>query len=603
MPRFGFRLPPGVEEEEEEDMAVVAATTKRRGGREELAATGADLVLAIGADPVLLRGDALLGANADRLQASTVAALRSGHHATDAVALLGDGLHTDGAVTLRGGTPLRVAVVAAPGSPYFVHMYDQGHVMKMLSDPEIVKDVHLYVSKEKAGDDVAPPSKQFDIAPSNHLNESVLLQEGGVYAEGEGAEQLTLKRPQIDKEVRKRKRTSLPIVWNMPKGQRIVVKCNENSQPIGDEGAILGKFVGTVARNGGFCPLNINDWRDVKKNSGEETILQCVQTKFVYPRSCEKWILKSIGRDWRKYKSSLKDAFFKPAIEKNPNIKRKALYKLCPEDVDIDQWRGLVKFWKSKKGRALAEKNIISRSLVKNSHNAGTKSFACWSEDMDRLKNLITERPELAQNLNGRVAWEGDALQEVLGKEKIGQVHGMGLLPTPKQVYGWTPRYLKNINMTTTDGSPYEVEHDVWEEIAKMKEHIKRQYQIIEHMKNKEGHVNNEAEEVKDFFIPPFVCISVNSLLRFAGSKVVLKTSTYPNKRNVAYGTIHSTDPRTTVCGIELGAEFALVRIDQPLLDNEELVREVSDCKTIGEAYSSGYLIAWPSAFIREKDN
>ena len=40
------------------------------------------------------------------------------------------------------------------------------------------------------------------------------------------------------------------------------------------------------------------------------------------------------------------------------------------------------------------------------------------------------------------------------------------------------------------------------------------------------------------------------------------------------------------------------MRIDQPMLDNEELVREVSDCKTIGEAFSSGYLIAWPSAFV-----
>lgn len=77
-----------------------------------------------------------------------------------------------------------------------------------------------------------------------------------------------------------------------------------------------------------------------------------------------------------------------------------------------------------------------------------------------------------------------------------------------------------------------------------------------------------------------------------------MKTSTYPNKRNVAYGTIRSTDPRTKACGIELGAEFALVRIDQPLLDNEELVREVSDCKTIAEVFSSGYLIAWPSAFV-----
>jgi hypothetical protein len=47
-----------------------------------------------------------------------------------------------------------------------------------------------------------------------------------------------------------------------------------------------------------------------------------------------------------------------------------------------------------------------------------------------------------------------------------------------------------------------------------------------------------------------------------------------------------------------LGAEFVLVRIDEPIQDNEELVREVSDCKTIGDAFSSGLLIAWPSAFV-----
>ncbi|CAM0871348.1 unnamed protein product [Alopecurus aequalis] len=297
----------------------------------------------------------------------------------------------------------------------------------MLSDFETEKTVHLYVYKEKASNDVAPPRSRNDIAPSNHPNESVLLQDDGVSTEVE--KQLIVRRPQrqvrrskrlnvtqitdqrdeedghfnngeqditqgdesqtlededdrvhnqVHTEVVKRKRTSLPIVWNMPEGQRIVVKCNEESQPIGEEGAILGKFLDTIARNGGFCPLDINDWRDVKKNCGEETILQCVKTKFVYPASCEKWILKSTGRDWRKFKSSLKKTLFKPAIEKNPDIKRKALYKLCLDDVDRDQWRGLIKFWKSKKGRAITEKNIISRSLVKNSHNAGTKSYARW---------------------------------------------------------------------------------------------------------------------------------------------------------------------------------------------------------------------------------
>ena len=73
----------------------------------------------------------------------------------------------------------------------------------------------------------------------------------------------------------------------------------------------------------------------------------------MYPRSCEKWILKSIARDRRKFKSSLKKAIFDPVIKKNPDIKRKALYNLCPDDVDKDQWRGLVKFWNSKKGKVM----------------------------------------------------------------------------------------------------------------------------------------------------------------------------------------------------------------------------------------------------------
>ena len=118
------------------------------------------------------------------------------------------------------------------------------------------------------------------------------------------------------------------------------------------------------------------------------------------------------------------------------------------------------------------------------------------------MENLIAQQPELAQNANGRVAWEGDALQAVLGEEKSGQVHGMGLLPTPKQVYGRPPRYLKNINMTTSDVSPYDGEGDYREEIAKMKEQIRR----LEERNNKEGHGNVGIEEVYKLLFSSF-CI------------------------------------------------------------------------------------------------
>ena len=40
------------------------------------------------------------------------------------------------------------------------------------------------------------------------------------------------------------------------------------------------------------------------------------------------------------------------------------------------------------------------------------------------------------------------------------------------------------------------------------------------------------------------------------------------------------------------------MRIDEPITENEELVREVSDCKTICDAFDKGLSIAWPSAFV-----
>ncbi|VAI45575.1 unnamed protein product [Triticum turgidum subsp. durum] len=60
-------------------------------------------------------------------------------------------------------------------------------------------------------------------------------------------------------------------------------------------------------------------------------------------------------------------------------------------------------------------------------------------------------------------------------------------------------------------------------------------------------------------------------LWRQVASKVVSKTSTYPNKWNVAYATIRCTDPETRAGDIELGTDFACVCIDETILDNEVL--------------------------------
>ena len=88
----------------------------------------------------------------------------------------------------------------------------------------------------------------------------------------------------------------------------------------------------------------------------------------------------------------------------------------------------------------------------------------------------------MAQNTEGKVAWEGDALHQVLGEEKPGQVHGMGLLPVPKQFYGRTTRHFKDINIITVDESSSDVETHMLEEIKQLKEHARKQDKVIDEL-------------------------------------------------------------------------------------------------------------------------
>ena len=70
----------------------------------------------------------------------------------------------------------------------------------------------------------------------------------------------------------------------------------------------------------------------------------------------------------------------------------------------------------------------------------------------DDLKKLIGQQLDLADTSQGKVAWRGDALNRVLGEEKPGHVHGLGLVPNPNQVFDLsTSKRLKNINMTSLD--------------------------------------------------------------------------------------------------------------------------------------------------------
>ncbi|KXG38990.2 hypothetical protein SORBI_3001G271700 [Sorghum bicolor] len=452
-----------------------------------------------------------------------------------------------------------------------VLLEQDAEVMDMLNECESKKMVSLFVTKQRLATLVPTKSnKKPSISKPNKTK-------------GDG-----------DEVPNKRKGTVLPHVWDLPDGDRIVVRCNMLGQPIGKEGGLLGQFLGTIARNGGYCPVGAKDWRQVKKKNAK-TIIQYIQTKFLYPRSCEKWIFKSIGRDWRKYKATLKKTLF------NPKKKKSVLKKRCPSDIEEDEWEALVNYWKSREGKALSEKNKISREMKKTTHTAGTKSYARWSEEMVQLENLLDTQPELAQNSEGGVAWEGDALHQVLGEEKAGQLHGMGLLPVPKQVYGRRTHHFKDINIVSLEGSSSDVDTHMLEEIRQLKEHSRMQDKVIEELKNNQRHHENQEATMGNCAMSDHNNSqnhAVNSN-RKVGSTVLLMTSKYPNKAHVAYATLLSTDPEAMVDGVKIGSQFYRVRIDHPITKDEPLVRPMPGCKNIGDAHAKGVSIAWPSMFVQ----
>ncbi|CAN6293953.1 unnamed protein product, partial [Urochloa humidicola] len=182
----------------------------------------------------------------------------------------------------------------------------------------------------------------------------------------------------------KRGKTKLKDIWNLPRGTRIVVDCNEFNQPIGVEARILGKFLGMLARNGCLCSLSYKDWRlligkkenNTNEQKNKKDILKQVKMRFLYACRMEKWILKTIGERWRQHKSNLKSIYF------DVNKSKEVNYSNAPKDVIPDQWIALVDHWMTQKAQDMSEINRINCAHKKSTHTAGPKSFARNREEL-----------------------------------------------------------------------------------------------------------------------------------------------------------------------------------------------------------------------------
>ncbi|XP_019246387.1 PREDICTED: uncharacterized protein LOC109226035 [Nicotiana attenuata] len=169
-------------------------------------------------------------------------------------------------------------------------------------------------------------------------------------------------------EKRKRVKTLMPSVHGRKERKLIVV--NENNQPIGptdDVVAELGSFLGTLARNAAFCPLNVFNWRKLQT---KEDMWKYIKGKYGIPDASKKWVFESIQNAWRKYKNQLFSDHYKPYENDELRMEKRSV------DVPESQFRDLLNYWNSDAYNKSSQTNTENHKKLKYPHTAGKRSFA-----------------------------------------------------------------------------------------------------------------------------------------------------------------------------------------------------------------------------------
>ncbi|XP_060172400.1 uncharacterized protein LOC132603390 [Lycium barbarum] len=171
----------------------------------------------------------------------------------------------------------------------------------------------------------------------------------------------------------KRKRGGTQMQSVHGRSERKLIVLNELHQSIGPIEAIvkeLGSFLGTLARNGTFCPLNVFKWKKLKTH---DDMWNYTLEKYDIPKVAKEWTLRTIQLAWRKYKNGLKKKhYYRYANDELRMAKR-------PKEVSESQFKALLEYWNSDAAQDMSRKNTENKKL-RYPHTVGKTSFAIIHE-------------------------------------------------------------------------------------------------------------------------------------------------------------------------------------------------------------------------------
>ncbi|XP_020090590.1 uncharacterized protein LOC109711781 isoform X1 [Ananas comosus] len=295
-------------------------------------------------------------------------------------------------------------------------------------------------------------------------------------------------------ELSKRKRGCTKLLKIFKRESPKSVKFNKYGQPIGKTATTLSNFLGLIARNGRVTSLQYKDWRMVPATI-KDTIWLIVQKKFIIPVSGKRWVMMSVGKKWREFKTRLKKHNYDPYKTYQERIAHR------DDRVAPNEWEYLIKYWSSEVGQERCAKNKTSRAKQTTTHTSGTKSFARVRAEMAKENNKIlpkrhevyirththkngepmdsckkeigqiNEISALYSDIAGKKASRDDLFARILGEDKRNTIRSYGLGVAATKVFGLDPTRAECLRMLSESENEHEKErHEMQQQLDNMKQ-------------------------------------------------------------------------------------------------------------------------------------
>ncbi|CAN1127549.1 hypothetical protein LINPERPRIM_LOCUS29703 [Linum perenne] len=241
-------------------------------------------------------------------------------------------------------------------------------------------------------------------------------------------------------EVEKKAGENLKIVVHFPSGK----------DPPGDEGQLLNRYIGDVAKDTGFLPVSAYEWRLVERSLKEDYWRTFFEPRFyIAPeewRRGKKYILRKSGDAWARNRCRLFDHYYSASRSLDDNL------RATPEGVSEAQWGAFLKMRTDENKKKKVAQNKKNADKQKSHHAGGSRPYTRYHEELFLQTGKEPSRGEVWKraNLRPNGEWEDDLAAYIAERIDYHEVQGVTRVPS----------YGDSLDLAMRDADPqYKGEH------------------------------------------------------------------------------------------------------------------------------------------------